>query len=267
MRTDEIAVDGLRIAYRSAGSGQPLVLLHGGPSDSREWRGQLEGLSDKFAVVAWDMPGCGRSADPPDGFLIRDYVNCLVAFMTTLGLEQPHVMGQSFGSGLALELYRLHPTIPRSLVLVSAYAGWVGSLSREAAAQRKQQMLTRIELPPDKWTDSWIPTLVTESAPAPMVSELRSILSEFHPEGQRALLRSGFAEHDARDVLPSIKVPTLLVYGDKDVRSPLAVAEDLHAKIRGSKLVLVRGVGHMVDMEAPDRLNNEVRAFIRSVVS
>lgn len=54
---EQIEVGGLRIAYRRTGMGPPLVLLHGGPLDSREWRHQLDGLSDDFTVVAWDMPG------------------------------------------------------------------------------------------------------------------------------------------------------------------------------------------------------------------
>jgi pimeloyl-ACP methyl ester carboxylesterase len=58
-------------------TGPPLVLLHGGPLDSREWRRQLDGLADEFVVLAWDMPGCGGSADPPEHFRTRDYADCL----------------------------------------------------------------------------------------------------------------------------------------------------------------------------------------------
>src|SRR5438034_5454973 len=85
IQMDRIDVGGIRIAYRRAGMGPPLVLLHGGPSDSREWHYQLQGLSDEFAVVAWDMPGCGQSADPPEHFLhTRDYADCLAAFIEAL---------------------------------------------------------------------------------------------------------------------------------------------------------------------------------------
>lgn len=62
---------------------------------------------------------------------------------------------------------------------------------------------------------------------APLVDEVGAILSDFHPAGQRALQRAGFAEHDVRGVLPGIDVPTLLSYGDKDVRSPQTVAEEM----------------------------------------
>ena len=165
----------------------------------------------------------------------------------------------------SLELYRWHPAVPRTLCLASAYAGWAGSLPPEVAEQRKQGMFRRIELPPDQWASEWIPTLLTDSAPTEVVEHLRAILSDFHPDGQRALLTSGFAEHDLRDVLPGIKVPTLLLYGERDVRSPLDVAQAMHTSIPGSTLVVIPGAGHMIDMEAPEHFNTEVRAFLKSI--
>ena len=262
---EHIDIRGLNIAYRRAGEGAPLVLLHGGPTNGREWRNQLEGLSDAFTVVAWDMPGTGGSDDPPDHFAPRDYADCLAEFIGRLGLRHPHVLGLSFGSGLALELYRWHPEIPRSLVLASAYAGWAGSLPPEAVAQRKAAMARMIDLPPDAWAHEWLPTLLTQAASADVVDELSAVLAEFHPAGQRALLESGWTEHDVRDVLPHIKVPTLLLYGDRDVRSPAAVAEAMHAQIPGSQLVFMPGVGHIGHLEMPDRFNAEVRRFLGSV--
>jgi len=262
---ESIEVGGLHIAYRRAGEGPPLVLLHGGPTNGREWRNQLEGLSDEFTVVAWDMPGTGVSDDPPDHFQPRDYAECLAEFIDRLGFRHPNVLGLSFGSGLALELYRWHPEIPRSLVLASAYAGWAGSLSAEAVAQRRAGMARMVDLPPDAWALEWIPTLLTPGAPPDVVDELSGILREFHPTGQRALLRSGWTEHDVRDVLPRIKVPTLLLYGERDVRSPAAVAEAMHAQIRGSRLEFIPEAGHMGHLEMPERFNAEVRGFLRTV--
>jgi pimeloyl-ACP methyl ester carboxylesterase len=261
---DQIEVEGLRIAYRRAGEGPPLVLLHGGPLDSREWRRQLEELSDEFTVVAWDAPGCGQSSDPPETFRSPQYADCLAAFIDAVGLERPHVAGLSFGAVLALELYRRHPEIPRTLILASAYAGWVGSLPAEVVPQRLQQWLRLTDLPPDHWAREWIPGLLAESAPAEVVDEVIAIVSDFHPAGQRTIVRAFGSEADLRDVLPLIDVPTLLLYGDKDVRSPLNVAEAIHAKIPTSRLVVIPGVGHLCDVEAPERVNAEVRRFRRS---
>ena len=133
---DELEVQGLRIAYERAGDGPPLILVHGFVGDSREWRRQLDGLSDEFTVVAWDAPGSGRSSDPPPSFRMPDYADSLAAFVDALGLVRPHVAGLSFGGALALELYRRHRANPRSLVLAGAYAGWAGSLPPEVAEER-----------------------------------------------------------------------------------------------------------------------------------
>ena len=69
---------------------------------------------------------------------------------------------------------------------------------------------------------------------------------------------------DVRDVLPRIDVPTLLLYGDRDVRAPRAVAEALHASIADSRLVMLPGVGHVCNVEAPEEFNAAVRDFLRN---
>ena len=261
---DQLDVGGLRIAYERAGNGPPLVLLHGFVGDGREWRRQVDGLSDQFTVVAWDAPGAGESSDPPESFRLSDYANCLAGFVDALGLGRPHVAGLLFGGALALELYRRQPAIPMTLVLASAYAGWTGSLPPEVVEQRLRQSLQFADQPPDQFVRSMIPTLFSESASAERVDEFAAIMSEFHPAGFRAMARS-LAEADLRDTLSGIDVPTLLLYGDKDVRAPLNVADDLHAAIATSRLVVMPGIGHMMNVEAAERFNEEVLAFLRPV--
>ena len=258
---DQLEVNGLRIAYERRGHGPPVVLLHGFVGNSREWRHQIDGLSDEFTVVAWDAPGSGRSSDPPESFRMAQYADCLAGFIDALNLERTHVVGLSFGGALGLELYRRHPAIPKSLVLASAYAGWAGSLPHEAAEQRLRLTLPMADLPPAEFVQQLIPTMLSESAPAEAVDELAAIMSEFHPAGFRTMARA-LAEANLRDVLPRVDVPTLLLYGDKDVRAPLSVAEDLLTAIPSSTLVVMEGVGHMSNVEAPERFTAEVRAFL-----
>ena len=89
-----IEVGGLRVGYERAGTGPPLVLLHGYVGDGpTTWRRQLEGLSDAFTVVAWDAPGAGRSSDPPESIGMAGYADCLAGFITALGLGEPHMAG------------------------------------------------------------------------------------------------------------------------------------------------------------------------------
>jgi len=125
-------------------------------------------------------------------------------------------------------------------MLASAYAGWAGSLPTEVVEERLRQILQEV------------------------VDEMATIMSAAHPAGARVMARD-FAEADLRDVLPRIQVPTLLLYGDSDQRVPAQVAEDLHAKIPASRLVMLTGAGHQCNLEATERFTAKVRTFLRSV--
>jgi pimeloyl-ACP methyl ester carboxylesterase len=258
---ETVEVDGLRVGYERAGQGPPLVLLHGYVGDgATTWRGQLEGLSDRFTVVAWDAPGAGGSSDPPESFGLAGYADCLAGFIGRLGLEHPHVVGLSFGGALALELYRRHPGVPATLVLASAYAGWGGSLPADVTAQRLRQALALSELSGEEFVGTLLPTMFSEGTAPEAVAAFGASMRSFHPAGFRAMARASAG--NVREVLGRIEVPTLLVYGDRDVRAPLAVAEDLHAAIPGSRLVVLPGVGHACSIEAPDGFNRVVRDFL-----
>jgi pimeloyl-ACP methyl ester carboxylesterase len=256
-----IEVDGLRIAYERAGGGPALVLLHGYVGDgATTWRRQLEELSDEFTVVAWDAPGVGGSSDPPVSFGLAGYADCLAAFVDRLGLEKPHVAGLSFGATLALELYRRHGAIPNTLILASAYAGWAGSLPADVAEQRLQQALVLADLSPAEFVGTLLPTMFSDETPPETVDAFGATMRAFHPAGFRAMARA--SAENVRDVLPDISVPTLLLYGDRDVRAPLTVAEDLHLAIPGSRLVVLPDTGHLISIEAPEAFSKAVRDFL-----
>lgn len=259
----DVEVQGLRIAYRRQGAGPPLVLLHGGLGfDPRSWRRQIDSLSDEFTVVAWDAPGAGRSSDPPPTFRLPDYAGCLAGFITALDLMSPHVVGLSSGAALVLELYRRHPAVPQTLVLAAAYAGWAGSLPKEEVEARLQRALREQHMAPEEWIPGYLPGMVTEAAPQEMLDEITALMADVHAASNVTALRA-MAEADLRDVLPRIRVPTLLLYGEEDKRSPVTVGEQLHARIPGSTLVIVPGIGHLCNGEGADRFNREVRAFLR----
>ncbi len=261
LTSSSVEVGGRTVAFERRGDGPPLVLLHGAFADRRDWRPQLASLSGDFTVVAWDAPGCGGSFDPPADYGLDGYADCLAAFIEALGLERPHVLGLSFGSGLALELFRRHPALPRSLLLVSAYAGWAGSLGREVAEQRRRSFLRDANRPIEEVVREFSTTLFTDSVPPELVDEVVEVMMDSRPAGLHAMANA-FADADLRDVLPKIDVPTLLLYGDADMRSPVSVGEALHARIPASALVVIPGVGHMVNLEAPERFDEEVRGFL-----
>jgi pimeloyl-ACP methyl ester carboxylesterase len=118
-------------------------------------------------------------------------------------------------------------------------------------------------MPANQFIPGWIPGLLTEAAPVELVEEVTTIMSKFHPVGYRVMVR-GFADADLRHVLPTIEIPSLLLYGSADKRSPLTVAHELHAKIPRSRLTILQGVGHLSNVEAAARFNTEVRDFVLS---
>ncbi|MBT2533046.1 alpha/beta hydrolase [Arthrobacter sp. ISL-48] len=260
---DSVEVAGLRIAYQRAGQGPPLVLLHGAYEDSRIWWRQLDGLSDDFSVIAWDAPGCGQSDDPPPELTGPDFGDALARFLRAVVSEKPHVLGLSWGSCVALELYKGHPQAAASLVLASAYAGWAGSLPPREVERRIAQISAELGQPAEAFVQDWLPTLFTERAGPALLEEAAAIIADFHPAGMRAMLNA-MGRSDYRDVLPVITVPTLLLYGAEDVRAPLDVARDMHRNIRGSELVVLPDVGHLAPCEAPEAFNAAVRRFLHA---
>jgi pimeloyl-ACP methyl ester carboxylesterase len=261
---DIARVGGRSLAYRRAGAGPPLMLLHGGWSDGRAWTPQLRDLADGFDVLAPDLPGCGGSDELPPGTGLDGYAEAVVHLLDDLALHSVHVGGLSAGSVLALEIYRRHPERVRSLVLAGAYAGWRGSLPPAEVAARLARIEAELERPPDEWLDAYLPEFFAGEVPEETLDLVRTVMRAVRPTGTRRML-AAFADADLRDVLPTIAVPTLLLYGAEDTRAPRPVAEAMHRAIPGSRLVRVPGAGHDVALEAPERFDAEVRRFLGSV--
>lgn len=255
-----VEVDGQTIAFQEAGEGPALVLLHGFLCDSRCWAQQLSHLSDQFRVVAWDAPGAGSSSDPPDTFTTASYAHALAGFLDVIGIERAHVLGLSWGGILAQEFYRLFPERFRSLVLADTYAGWRGSLPETVWKDRLATCLQDADGPPEALAAKFVPGVFTDAAPQHLRDEFSVILSAFHPAGFR-LMSLSCAEVDTRALLPGIAVPTLVLWGEDDRRSPLTIAEQFHAAIPDAELAIIPNAGHVSNMEQPNVFNCHVRRF------
>lgn len=264
VRQDEVI--GLRVCYRWTGTGPAVVVLHGFTHDSRVWRPQLDELADQFTVIAWDAPGAGQSDDPPESFEIGDWADCLARLLAGIDIGFAHVVGLSWGGLLAQELYRRYPTRVRSLVLADTYAGWAGSLPAPIPEQRLEGCLRDSLLSPGEFVPRYLPGMFSESAEDQVREELGRIMADFHPVGFR-LMATALARADTRDLLPTIRVPTLLLWGDADARSPMAVAQQFRNGIPGSRLAVIPGAGHISNLEASARFNTEVRDFCLSVTA
>jgi pimeloyl-ACP methyl ester carboxylesterase len=255
---EAVRANGLTVAYERVGDGPPLVLVHGAGVDGRMWQPQLAGLADELTVVAWDEPGTGRSDDLPDGFGLDGYAHCLAALIDSLALGPAHVAGLSWGGTVVLELYRHHPERVATLILADTYAGWKGSLPAEEVQARVEGV--RRMLAAEAVYDP--PGLFAGDPPSEFAGLLEQMASAVRPASLWAQL-SVMAQADLRDVLPTIAVPTLLIWGDCDARSPLGVTDQFREAIPHAELVLIPGAGHVSNLEQPGPFNDALRRFCR----
>ena len=258
-----IYVAGRRVAYEQTGDGPNLVLLHGAVTDLRSWGDVVDMLATTYRVTAFDAPGCGDSDDPEDTWRMDDYADSVAGLLGELGLEPAHLVGHSWGSSLALATHLRHPGAARSLVLAGAYAGWSGSLIPDAVAQRlafAHEVADQLEAGAG-WDPTSMPGLFSDRISAEWRARILETMHAIRASGTRTMA-AALAACDLRPGLGDVTVPTLLLAGDRDERSSLAVAEALQAAIPVSTLIVVPGLGHEMFAEDPTACCDAVRTFI-----
>jgi len=202
-------INGLSVAYWLTGQGPALVLVHGFTIDSRVWGSQIDSLSETFTLIAWDAPGAGLSSDSPEPFTINDWADCLAELLDSIGVKQAHILGLSWGGILAQVFYRRHYQRVLSLALVDTYAGWKGSLPESISQERLVACLRDASLSPTEFVSKYLPGMFGNSPPPEAREKLAKIMSDFHPIGFRLMAIASAI--DTCDILPTIKVPTLLI--------------------------------------------------------
>ena len=181
------------------------------------------------------------------------------------GIRQAHLLGLSWGGILAQEFYRHYSERVLSLVLADTYAGWKGSLPEPMPQERLAACLQDASLPPSDFVRKYLPGMFSDSPPQEAYDWLAAVMTDFHPIGFR-LMAMASAQTDTRDLLPNIRVPTLLVWGDADKRSPLSVGYQLRDAIPASRLAIISEAGHVSNLESPAAFNAEVLAFCSPLV-
>ena len=203
--------------YERVGDGPPVVLLHGYVGDGpTTWRRQLEALGGEFTLIAWDAPGAGRSSDPPETFGMAGYADCLAGFIAELGLERPArrraVVRWCAGDRTGPSPPNRRPT-PGPGVGVRRVGRFPARRRHRAAsaagARAGRPLAGRVRR-------HALPTMFSEATAHEMIDAFAASMRAFHPIGFRAMARA--SAEDLRDALPCVEVPTLLVYGDLDVR-------------------------------------------------
>ena len=269
LRYAQVLVDGRPIYYATEGQGTPLLLLHGPPFDHRMWVPAIPYLAGHFRVVAPDMPGYGRS--PPAGDDSPDALIRLTAgLMTALRMVPGFVAGASFGGAVALGLAARHPERVRGLVAVGALGveRWPATLqARLARAARglPGALALGIRLAPRAQARWFLRGALGDrrATDAAIVEQVASTLRS--RSGRRALVRGLRRLDDWRFVtrqLGGIRVPTLLVWGERDGIYGLPVAERMRHAIPGARLTTLAGAGHLLPIERPEELAAAMRSFL-----
>lgn len=253
----------MTLGYDEAGAGPALVLVHGFPFDRRMWARQLAGLSHLRRVVAVDLRGRGRSAaglpSPRSG--IDVHADDVARIIAAAGHDRADVAGQSMGGYVALALWRRHPEVVRSLVLISTRAE---GDSPEARAGRDASVALVAERGTIALADGMLPKLLAPAAGAEIRAKVAEMFEQTPAETAVADLLAMRDRPDSTPVLPTISVPTLVVHGAEDAIVSRESSEGMAARIPGAGLAVVPGAGHLSPMENPDAVNAALGAFLTS---
>jgi pimeloyl-ACP methyl ester carboxylesterase len=273
---EEIELHGHRVGYRTAGSGdQLLVLLHGITSTSEAWRKVMPRLAERYTVVAPDMIGHGRSAKPRGDYSLGAYAAGVRDLLAVLGFERGTVVGHSFGGGIAMQFAYLFPEYAERLGLIAS-----GGLGREV-----HPLLRAATLPGSEWV---LPLIAREwpvrageavrSAGAKLGIEAGPDLAEF-ARGYASLTEEGASDafiHTMRSVIDhdgqrvsaldrlylADQMPTLIVWGDSDPVIPVEHGRNAHRLVEHSRYVEIEGSGHWPMLDTPDRIVRELTRFV-----
>ena len=255
-------VNGTRLYYETAGTGEPVVLVHAFTLDTRMWDDQFEVLARDFRVIRYDARGFGKSPPPQPG---ESYSNAddLAALLDRLDARKAHVVGLSMGGRFALDYAVTHPDGLRSLVVIDGVIGgwqwsreWVAAYAPVVEAGRRGDVAQAKSL----WLG--LPLFAPARAQAPVGARLKQMVDDYsgwhfvHRNSERAVSPPAVGR------LGSIRVPTLVLVGERDLPDFQRMAERLERDVPGARRAAVAGAGHMANMEAPEAVNKALGDFL-----
>jgi pimeloyl-ACP methyl ester carboxylesterase len=262
----EITVDGIRIHLAEAGSGPPLLLLHGLAATHDNWQHTLAAFAGRWRVIAPDLPGHGQSAKPNAPYTIDFYAGVIRSLGHELGVDEAVVVGNSLGGLIALELGCTYSRWTRALVLVAPAGGFPAAMRPVgwALGAVTGASVLRMALGSGRDHCFYDPT-------APGAAERRRLLlerlrHEDYPHFARAVRRSLVgAIGAARQPLENLVQPTLLVWGRQDRLVGLSRSRQLLREVPHARLEVIDRCGHLPMLERPEEFNRIVGEFLRAV--
>jgi pimeloyl-ACP methyl ester carboxylesterase len=246
--------DGVKLYYEVHGDGPVILLTHGYSATSQMWRGQIATLSAKNKLVTWDMRGHGQSDYPDDqsAYSEEATVADMAALLDHVGTKTAIVGGLSLGGYMSLAFHLKHPERVRALLIIDTGPGY-----------RKDE-------PRDGWNANALKT--AERFERDGLGQLRSgsaeraTASHRDATGLAKAARGMLTQRDARVInsLPEIKVPSLVLVGDKDTPF-LAAADYMAAKIPNATKAVIANAGHASNIDQPQAFNEALGKFIANV--
>ena len=260
--TDGFAeVNRTRLYYEIMGEGRPLVLIHGGAVDRRMWDDQFQAFAEHYQVIRYDLRGSGKSGIPKERFSNTEDLLGLLRF---LHVDKTYLLGLSRGGGVAAEFTLEHPEMVDALILVSSNLGGVPDAYREMlnasfAAARDEGVSKAVQV----WLDD------PYQAPSPDNAAARQRFREIVDENLVVNLFLLFgAKVVQRPAVPvfqriaKIRVPTLILSGERDHPDARANYERAAATIPGAKKLEIPGAAHLVNVDQPEQFNRAVLDFL-----
>jgi 3-oxoadipate enol-lactonase len=246
-----------RLYYEVAGAGPAMVFVHGFTFDTRMWDDQWSVFAEHYRVVRYDLRGFGRSAPEPVPY---SDVDDLLALLNFLDIKRAHLVGLSMGGIVSVHFALGHPGRVRGLVAADCGPGGITGPSDLLSDAEELAAAGRTTEAQDKWLASSV--FVPARERPQVVARLREMVSDYtwwraqYP-GLRRALHPPAAEH-----LDEISAPTLVIVGERDLPNVHAASNALASGIRGARLSVLPGIGHMSNMEDPEAFNSTVLSFV-----
>jgi pimeloyl-ACP methyl ester carboxylesterase len=276
LERSEITLHGQPFAYRKAGRGPVIALLHGMAGTSETWEGVIQRLQSRYTLIAPDLLGHGRSANTPGDYSLGSHATAIRDLLEALGVKRATIVGHSLGGGVAMQFAYQFPERCERLVLVSS-----GGLGREvhvalraAALPGAEVVLPWLCVAGRKSVGAIVEALgkVGLKASADLGESWRNFVSLEDPEARRAFIRTARSVIDlggqsvsAMDRLYlTAGLPTLITWGEKDPLIPARHAYEAHERMPGSRLAIFAGAGHFPYLDDPARFADLLSDFVKT---
>jgi pimeloyl-ACP methyl ester carboxylesterase len=247
-----IRINGINVHYETHGAGHPVVLLHGWGTSLRSFDSVLSFLKDRFKVYTIDFPGFGLSEEPDTIWSVYDYADMTQAFLEKMHIENPILMGHSFGGRISIILGSRMRT--HKIVLIDA-AG--------VKPTRGSDYYVRVYFYKFMRFIQRIPGVNLLFGDIIEAYKKHAGSSDYKSasETMRRVL-SKVVNDDLQHLMPAITAPTLLIWGENDTATPVADAKIMEEKIPGAALIVFERAGHYSYLEQPGKFKAIVNSFI-----